>query len=150
MKVSVFNPSMIKKASLIILTVTIFNCVKPAEPIKITPEHFHQSVDKVVEIMIHDIFSPPVASRIFVYPNIAAYEILAQKSTKYSSVSDKLNGFVPIPKADTNKEINLDLAALMAHMELSKSLIFSEERFKTLQDSLYMNWENKNLCHERC
>ncbi|MFC4722457.1 vanadium-dependent haloperoxidase [Geojedonia litorea] len=144
MKFLDFNPNVIKKVGLILLTATIFNCGKPAESIEITPEHFHQSVDKVVEIMIHDIFSPPVASRIFVYPNIAAYEILAQKSSEFSSISDKLNEFVPIPKADVNQKINIDLAALMAHMELSKALIFSEERFKTLQDSLYMQWEKTN------
>jgi hypothetical protein len=27
--------------------------------------------------MVHDILSPPVASRVYVYPNIAAYEMIA-------------------------------------------------------------------------
>jgi hypothetical protein len=31
--------------------------------------------------MVHDIL-PPVASRIYVYPNVAAYEIMAQNNTK--------------------------------------------------------------------
>jgi hypothetical protein len=35
--------------------------------------------------MIHDIF-PPVASRIFVYPNVAAYEIIAQNHDQYTSL----------------------------------------------------------------
>jgi hypothetical protein len=42
--------------------------------------------------MIHDIFSPPVASRIFVYPNIAAYEIIAQNSKTYKSLENQLAG----------------------------------------------------------
>ena len=35
------------------------SCSKPAESIEITPEVFHASVDKVMDIQIHDIFSPP-------------------------------------------------------------------------------------------
>jgi hypothetical protein len=46
---------------------------------------FYAAVENVTQIMIHDIFSPPVASRIFVYPNIAAYEIIAQNSKTYKS-----------------------------------------------------------------
>jgi hypothetical protein len=119
-------------------------CSKPSKHIEISPEQFHQSVDKVVEIMIHDIFSPPVASRVFVYPNIAAYEILVQKSTKNKTLTGLLKELKAIPIADTTKKVNFELAALMAHMELSKSLIFSEDRFKKLQDSLYAQWEDTN------
>jgi hypothetical protein len=43
--------------------------------------------------MIHDIFSPPVASRIFVYPNIA-YEIIAQNSKTYKSLENQWLGLV--------------------------------------------------------
>jgi hypothetical protein len=50
--------------------------------------------------MIHDIFSPPVASRIFVYPNIAAYEIIAQNSKTYKSLENQLGWSVPVrPKS---------------------------------------------------
>lgn len=40
--------------------------------------------------MIHDIFLPPVASRILVYPNVAAYEIIAGHNDKYNSLSGQL------------------------------------------------------------
>jgi hypothetical protein len=49
--------------------------------------------------MIHDIFSPPV-SRIFVYPNIAAYEIIAQNSKTYKSLENQLAGLWSVPKLD--------------------------------------------------
>ena len=122
----------------------MISCSKPAEDIKVSPELFHTSVDKVMEIQIHDIFSPPVASRIFVYPNIAAYEILAQKNSKFPTLVGKLNELKSIPKADTIKNINLELAAIIAHMEVSKVLIFSEDRIAKLQDSLYKDWESIN------
>jgi hypothetical protein len=144
MKKLIFKLLSAYKWLLILLVIGFVSCSKPSEHIVISPEQFHQSVDKVVEIMIHDIFSPPVASRIFVYPNIAAYEILAQKSSKHTTLYGKLNEYEPIPKIDSTQQVNIELAALIAHMELSKVLIFSEDRMTKLQDSLYLNWERTN------
>jgi hypothetical protein len=55
--------------------------------------------------LIHDIFSPPVASRIFVYPNVAAYEIIAQNHDQYTSLNWQLNGLGSIPIADPKSEL---------------------------------------------
>jgi hypothetical protein len=65
--------------------------------------------------MIHDIFSPPVASRIFVYPNIAAYEIIAQNSKTYKSLENQLAGLGSVPKLDPKAGVNIEVAALIAH-----------------------------------
>ncbi len=131
--------------SISFLLLIIISCNKTDQkPIQVTTNQYHASVQKAIDIMVHDIFSPPVASRVFVYPNIAAYEILAQESSQLKSLSGRLKGLTAIPKADTIKGVNLELAALMAHLEISKSLIFSEDKFLELQDSLYMNWEQTN------
>jgi hypothetical protein len=134
----------IHKIALLLILLQLASCGKPAEHIEVSPELFHASVDKVIDIQIHDIFSPPVASRIFAYPNIAAYEILAQDTDKMNSFVGELNELTDIPKAVVADSINLKLAALIAHMELSKSLIFSEEKMEVLQDSLYADWTLKN------
>jgi hypothetical protein len=55
----------------------------------VTTDDFCAAVDTVTGIMVHDIFSPPVASRIYVYL-IAAYEIMAQNNTKYESLQGQL------------------------------------------------------------
>ncbi len=128
------------------LVVLIVSCSKEQkeEPLTITPDELHGSVDKVTEIMIHDIFSPPVASRIFAYPNIAAYEIVALYNDDYKSLVGQVHDLTPIPAPDSSKAINYDLAALVAHMELSKRLIFSEDRMEAFRDSLYGIYEDKN------
>lgn len=113
-------------------------------PIEITPEELHASVDKITEIMVHDIFSPPVASRIFAYPNIAAYEIMALDNDEYLPLAGQVRDLTPIPRPDTAKAINYDVSAMVAHMELGKRLIFSEDRIEALRDSLYGIWEGKN------
>ena len=118
---------------------------KNNELIVIEPDQLHASVDNVTDIMIHDIFSPPVASRVYAYPNIAAYEIIAQANEDYESLAKQLRGLNPVPTIDSTKNINPQLAALIAHMDVSKSLIFSEERIKTVEDSLYGIWSELNL-----
>ncbi|MEM7185320.1 MAG: vanadium-dependent haloperoxidase [Bacteroidota bacterium] len=114
-----------------------------AAPIEIGADLYHSSIDKVTQIMVHDIFSPPVASRIYAYPNIAAYEIIAQKDNAYKSLAGQIKGFPPIPQA-TGDSVNLPLAALIAHMDVSKALIFSEEKMETYRDSLYGVWSASN------
>ncbi|WP_127139663.1 vanadium-dependent haloperoxidase [Flagellimonas marinaquae] len=135
-----------KKGILLIAAVLLVlaSCQKKEEPIEITPEELHASVDKVIEIMIHDIFSPPVASRIFAYPNIAAYEIVALKNDKYKSLAGQVTDLGNIPTPENEENINFEMAALVAHMDLSKRLIFSEERMETFRDSLYTLWMDKN------
>lgn len=126
------------------IMLSITSCKNISDPIIIAPKDFHASVDKVVEVMVHDIFSPPVASRIFVYPNIAAYEIIAHHDTTFHSLKGQIKHLEHIPKADKTKKINYQLAALIAHIDVSKRLIFSEERIETFRDSLYKIWESKN------
>jgi hypothetical protein len=122
----------------------LFISCKNEKHIEVTTDEYHASIDNVVQIMIHDIFSPPVASRIFVYPNIAAYEIIAQNSKTYTSLQHQLKGLDSIPVLDPKSGVNQPLAALIAHMEVSKQLVFSEELVEKFRDSLYKKWEDEN------
>lgn len=126
------------------LAVLVISCSQKKEDILVSPEDFHESIDRVTQVMIHDIFSPPVASRIFVYPNIAAYEILASKDDEYLSLAGQVRELKPIPEPKDTTSLNYQLSALVAHIDLNKRLIFSEERIETYRDSLYAIWESKN------
>lgn len=142
MKNLIYSP--IKSLCFIFLIGILISCQKSSTLIKITPDTFHASVDKVTDIMIHDIFSPPVASRVFAYPNVAAYEILVQKDTTYASLVNIANGLNSIPRIGDNPNINANVAALIAHMEVSKMLLFSKEKLDVLKDSLYQKWRYIN------
>jgi hypothetical protein len=128
----------------IMIALVLLSSCKKSEPIVITPNDYHNAIDKVVNIMIHDIFSPPVASRIFVYPNIAAYEIIAMQNPRYNSLSGQVSELTQIPKPKAPDQINFQLAALIAHMDLSRQLVFSEDQITSYRDSLYDIWEHKN------
>jgi hypothetical protein len=132
------------KYYLLLLVLVILSCQKEETPIVVTPQQLHSSIDKVTEIMIHDIFSPPVASRIYAYPNIAAYEIISLNDDRYTSLVGQIHELTPIPSSDANKPVNNSLAALIAHMDLSRRLIFSEDKMEVFRDSLYTIWTSQN------
>ena len=142
MKNLTYSP--IRLLCFVVLVGVLTGCQKSSMRIKINPDSYHASVDKVTDIMIHDIFSPPVASRVFAYPNVAAYEILVQKDTTYASLVHTANGLNSIPKIGENPNINANVAALIAHMEVSKMLLFSKEKLDVLKDSLYQKWQQIN------
>ncbi len=120
-----------------------FSCKKEIA-IKVTTNDYCAAVDTITGIMVHDIFSPPVASRIYVYPNIAAYEIIAQNSSEYESLQGQLKGLDSIPKLDAKSGVNKNLAAIIAHIEVSKQLVFSEQLVEKYRDSLYAKWKSEN------
>ncbi len=130
---------------LVILLLTSCKTEKEKNTITITPNELHSAIDNVVDIMIHDIFSPPVASRVFVYPNIAAYEIIASNNSNYTSLENQVKELTAIPKADTSTPINYQMSALIAHIDVSQRLIHTREKLHAYRDSLYSIWQNKNL-----
>jgi hypothetical protein len=128
---------------IIVLHVLFISCKKET-PIVVTPNDYLASINNVSQIMLHDIFSPPVASRIYVYPNIAAYEVIAQNSKTYNSLQKQLHGLDSIPALDLKSGVNKNVAALVANMEVSKTLLFSENLVEKFRDSLYEKWSNEN------
>ena len=106
-----------------------------------TPLHRAQKV--LTEVIIHDIFSPPVASRIYAYTSMSAYEILIQQNNSYRSLHGQVNSFPGIPAS--TKKINFSLASVYAYLLTGKTLVFSEA---ILQDSInnILQWyQNKKI-----
>jgi PAP2 superfamily len=134
-----------KKNILLLLTIcSIFTSCKKETPINVTSADYQAAVENVTQILIHDIFSPPVASRIYTYPNIAAYEVIAQNSPTYLSLQKQIHDLDSIPKLDPKSGVNKSVAALVAHFEVTKALVFSEELVEKYRDSLYQKWGNEN------
>ncbi|MEL7117974.1 MAG: vanadium-dependent haloperoxidase [Bacteroidota bacterium] len=99
------------------------------------PELFHNSLDQLTDIIVHDIFSPPVASRVYVYPCVAAYETLAQKYTKQQLLSNQLQGLGAIPQPADTVNLSYELAALAAFMQVGQTLIFSELKMEEYREA---------------
>ena len=109
------------------------------------PELFHDSMKNLTDVIVYDIFSPPVASRVYMYPSVAAYVIM-QKAypEKYNSLDGQLKELTAIP--DTNSEnIDLHLASIHAFTSVGKQLIFSEQKVTDFQESTYQELKDKGL-----
>ena len=100
------------------------------------PAIFHESMQKLTDVIVYDIFSPPVASRIYVYPTIAAYEILINQHPNFKSLTGKIKGLDKIPLPDPDLEYSFPLASIHAFLEVGKDLIFSEEKITEYQKEL--------------
>ena len=123
------------------MIITFISCKKETQDIVITSDEYHKAVDKITSIMVHDIFSPPVASRIYSYSNIAAYEVMCKGNDDYKSLAGQVTDLEPIPEPNSEEEINFKLAALVAYYDLGKALLFSENRVIAYRDSLYSSWK---------
>jgi hypothetical protein len=96
----------------------------------------------VTDIMVHDIFSPPVASRIYLYTSVAAYETLVKgEPQEYASLHGQVKGFPLIPAPQG--KISFPLAAVYAYLLVGKQLLFSES---VMEDSIHniLSWYRRN------
>ena len=134
--------SQIKHLIIFSILFVLMSCQKEKQDIVITANDYHNAVDKITSIMVHDIFSPPVASRIYTYSNIAAYEVICQNSEDYKTLSGQVTSLKPVPKPNSFERINFKLAALVAYFDVGKELIFSEDRVTIYRDSLYDYWND--------
>jgi hypothetical protein len=79
---------------------------------------------KWVEVVMEDLFTPVVASRVHVYPNLAAYAGLSKKEKSLTSLEGKLTQFQGI--SSPKIPVDFSLAALFAFFTVAKKLVYSE------------------------
>ena len=115
------------------------------EAIFSNPDQYAQTVGRLTQVITHDIFSPPVASRIYAYSNIAAYEVIASQSKEYKPLSAKLEGLKVAP---SNKTINKEFSALLAFMYVGKELTFSKDSTQKIIDNIVQLAKDKGMPDE--
>src|SRR3954468_19149084 len=77
-------------------------------------------IEKMTDIMVHDVTNPPLAARFFSYACLAGYEIVSENDDHYKSMHGILNGYPSLKKPDTISGYSPGLAALLAMMETAK------------------------------
>ena len=102
---------------------------------------FHSAMQNLSDIIVYDIFSPPVASRVYLYPSIAAYELIAKDMPlKYKSLVGQVKGLAKIPQPEKDFEnYNLNLTIIYAFNKIGRALIFSD----VLMDKFEKRFKNK-------
>lgn len=100
------------------------------------PFLYNQVVHKINYVVIYDIFTPPVAARVFAYSNLAAYEVLANAGKSLTSLEGKVKGLNNIPHPAANAKIDYPFASLLALIKVGDELTFSGDTMKILADSV--------------
>src|SRR6187397_122397 len=98
----------------VVSAVFLFSCSDPDEwkSRAQDPEFLHRSVKQVTDVIVHDIFSPPVASRIYTYMSVAGYEAAIHQDEKYVTLAGQLKGLEPVPKPEEGVEYCYQLASV--------------------------------------
>ncbi len=96
--------------------------------------HVEQANLRLIEITMEDVFSPPLASRIFCYPNLAAYEVYNHKEG-HSFFNENIKPGTIILGDTTG--VDFSIASLYAFSLTAKKLVFSEYMLDTLVRKLH-------------
>lgn len=141
----------LKLICLTLVLVSVFEaCKEPVDYAQAISDgrYFHQAQNRITQVIIHDIFSPPVAARIYSYASLAAYEVAAASDpANYAPLMGQLNGSeavnLPIPE-----NVYPPLAALAAYYHVGTALIFSEEKMNEHRDKIYAELSEKGIPEE--
>jgi hypothetical protein len=103
---------------------------------KFEAEVLHQCERKLTDIVVTDIFTPPVASRIYVYPSLAAFEAGRFANKNSVSIVAGLRGFDRMPLPEENLEYDFVTAAIKAFYSTALRVVFSKAEMTEFAEQL--------------
>ncbi len=121
----------------------LFSCAEKKDYRAITssPQHLHRTIKAVTDIIVYDIFSPPVASRIYGYISVAAYEAARHEDSTLVSLAGQLNALEPVPQPQRELEYCFPLASAQAALRAARTFIFSEEKLDAYHQQLLADFQ---------
>lgn len=112
------------------------------------PDFLHRSVKQVTDVIVHDIFSPPVAARIYTYMSIAGYEAAINQDEKYLTLAGQLKGLEPVPKPEEGVEYCYPLASVQAMLKVGRTLVFSEDKMDGFYEKIMQEFKDTDIPDE--
>ncbi len=97
----------------------------------------------LTDLIIFDVFTPPVAVRIYTYTSLAAFEAIRFQNPGTPSITAQLKGFDEMPKPDPGKQYNYILAASKAFFTVAYKVTFSIDTLKQFELRLLGNFKAK-------
>lgn len=128
-----------RSARFLVIALFVFSCNGNSTDYKTKvqqPELLHRTLKQITDVIVHDIFSPPVASRIYAYSTIAAYEAVIHQDSSYVSLAGQLNGLTEVPKPEPGLEYCFPISSMQAMFKVGRTLVFSEDKMDAYYDGL--------------
>lgn len=129
---------------------SLYGCKKNVTPAEYNakasdPGLFHETTTHLTDVIIHDIFKPPVASRIYSYSFLAAYEALIPDSPEYQSLGNQLVKFSSPPKPDSGAAYCYPLASIKAFTQVGRTLTFSADMWDNYEKDLFEKYRKMGI-----
>jgi hypothetical protein len=122
---------------LLLITSSMLSCQDPVKQQEALDQFFKTQLPewnrKLTGVIVADIFTPPVASRIYAYPNIAAYEVLRHMQPElFKSLSGRLRD-LPALDIEVDEKVYLPLAGMVAFTTVAQALVYNGPRVQQLE-----------------
>jgi len=146
------NKSVIFLCLAITVTGKLVSCNTPPPVTINAAEVVHQNQDQLTQVIIYDVFTPPVASRIYAYTSLAAYEAIRFEKPGNESIVVKMNGFDKMPLPDKDKKYNFTLSASQAFFTVAHKVVFSVDSLRNYEAKLFATFKkviNDDSVYER-
>jgi hypothetical protein len=98
---------------------------------------------KLTDAQVERHFTPPVASRNYAYPNIAAYLAIEPFYNEYQSLAGQLKDLEESPQPDLKKTYNLELVAFQAFMEVAFELVYRDTIISNFTEVALQEYKEK-------
>jgi hypothetical protein len=118
-----------------LLVLSSFWSCQPSQPQEVEPATIHAFMQEVTDRMVHDIFSPPVVSRVYAYVSTAGYEAYRPGHPELLTLAGQLHGLTPVP-APSRTGLDHGISAIAAMNVIAVELIFSYEDMQAYGDSV--------------
>lgn len=121
---------MFRLLTLAYIVIGLFSCKrenKDFQKMAADPSIYHSSVKSLTDVIVHDIFSPPVASRIYAYSSMAGYEGARHIDSSCVSLAGQIKHLPVFPSPSANQEYCWPMVSTLAFLYTGKTLIFSED-----------------------
>jgi PAP2 superfamily len=127
----------IKLLMAVLLTVFLSSCDKKTDTAALDIFTKNQQtlwLRKLSQVVVSDVFSAPVTSRIYAYTSIAAYEGLRPAFPTYKSYSNQLKGLKDIPQPEAGKNYYFPISSIMAFTTVAKKIVFNGKAMADMEN----------------
>ncbi|MFT3935897.1 MAG: vanadium-dependent haloperoxidase [Chitinophagaceae bacterium] len=112
------------------------------------PDYLHRAIKQVTDVIVHDVYSPPVASRTYAYISIAAYEAARYNDANYMSLAGQLKGLTAFEQPEAGKQYSFSLASVNALLLTGKTMVISEDMIEDFRKNILQEFSSTGMPQE--
>ena len=133
----------------IFLIAFVFYSTLNGQSKKVLPAYFElqPAVFSLSMVMMHDVVSPPAASRFYCYAMLGAYEIVCQNNPTIRSLNNFIKDYTPVKIATDKNNYDHRIAAVYCIFETGKRMLPSGFMLQQQEDD-YIKTLQKNKIPE--